>query len=196
MTRNKRILVFAGSIRQDSLNRKLALAAAEALRGAGAEVTFAELRDYPMPLYDGDLESTGGLPERAKAFKKLVRAHDALVIASPEYNGSFPALVKNTLDWISRPEPGDRRLEVFREKTAAILSTSPGPGGGVRGLHQLRELLEMMGVAVLPGQLTVPKGFEAFDADGRLTRESDRRALEQIAADVAQALRTEDLALA
>jgi chromate reductase len=196
MARNKRVLVFAGSVRQDSLNCKLALAAAEAVRSAGVEVTFADLRDYPMPLYDGDLESTGGLPERVKAFKELVRAHDAFVIASPEYNGSFSALLKNTLDWISRPEPGDRLLEVFREKTAAILSTSPGPGGGVRGLHRLRELLEMMGVAVLPAQLTVAKAFEAFDEFGRLARESDRSTLEQIAAALAQALRTEELALA
>jgi NAD(P)H-dependent FMN reductase len=196
MTRNKRVLVFAGSIRHDSLNRKLALAAVETLLRGGVEVTFADLRDYPMPLYDGDVESAAGLPERAKAFKELVRAHDAFVIVSPEYNGSFPALVKNTLDWISRPEPGDRLLEVFREKTAAILSASPGPGGGVRGLHQLRELLQMMGVAVLPSQLTVAKAFEAFDEFERLSRESDRRALEQIAADLGQALHSENVAVA
>ena len=84
----KRILVFAGSIRKESLHRKLAVAAVDALRGAGLDVTWADLRDYPMPFYDGDLEVEQGIPERAKAFKELVRAHDALVIASPEYNGS------------------------------------------------------------------------------------------------------------
>src|SRR5690242_1061987 len=125
-----RILVFAGSVRSDSYNRKLAKAMAEAFRAAGLETTFADLKDYPMPLYDGDLELAGGLPEKAKAFKELVRAHDAIAIASPEYNGSFPALVKNVIDWISRPEPGEKPLGVLRGKPAAIASTSPGARGG------------------------------------------------------------------
>jgi len=125
-----RVLVFAGSIRADSYHRKLAQAAAAGLRSAGVETTFADLKDYPMPLYDGDVEAAQGLPERAKAFKELLQSHDAFAIASPEYNGSFPALVKNVIDWASRPEPGEKPLAAFRGKTAAILSASPGPGGG------------------------------------------------------------------
>ncbi len=172
-----RILVFAGSTRRDSFNRKLAREAAEALQSFGANVTYAELRDYPMPLYNGDMEAEQGLPTAAKAFKQLVRAHDGLLIASPEYNGSFPALLKNTIDWISRPEPGEKPLAALSGKTAAIISASPGGGGGRRGLRHLRELLEMIGVNVIAEQVSVARAFEAFDVDGRLVRPEDRSAL-------------------
>jgi chromate reductase len=166
-----RALVFAGSIRADSLHRKLARAAAEELRREGVEVTFADLRDYPMPLYDGDLEAGAGLPETARAFRDLLEQHDTFVIASPEYNGSFPALLKNAIDWASRPvRTGDRPAAVFRGKTAALLAASPGPGGGRRGLRHLRELLQMIGVEVLPVEVAIPRAFEAFDAEGRLAR--------------------------
>jgi chromate reductase, NAD(P)H dehydrogenase (quinone) len=175
-----KILVFAASTRGDSLNRKLALAAAAELRAAGLETTFADLRDYPMPLYDGDVESVHGLPPNARAFKELVKAHDAMVIASPEYNGSFPAIVKNVIDWISRPEAGEPPLAAFAGKKAALLSTSPGPGGGKRGLRHLRELLEMIRVTVVREQLTVPKALQAFDADGRLARPEDREQLHKV----------------
>ncbi|SPE40084.1 NADPH-dependent FMN reductase [Candidatus Sulfopaludibacter sp. SbA3] len=175
-----KVLVFAGSTRLDSFHRKLALEAVAALRAAGAEATFADLRDYPMPLYDGDVEAAQGLPSNARAFKELVKAHNAIVIASPEYNGSFPALVKNAIDWISRPEGDETHLLAFRGKKAALLSTSPGPGGGQRGLRHLRELLEMIGVHVIAGQLTIPKAFEAFDAAGRLARPQDREQLRRV----------------
>jgi NAD(P)H-dependent FMN reductase len=171
-------LVFAASTRAGSLNRLLALAAADHLRQAGIEVTIADLRDYPMPFYDGDLEAESGLPERARAFRSLIAAHDVLVIASPEYNGSFPALLKNVVDWSSRPAaPGDRPAAVFRGKTAALLSASPGPGGGRRGLRHLRELLQMIGVTVLPVEVALARAHEAFDAAGELARPEDREAL-------------------
>lgn len=182
-----KVLVFAGSTRTDSFHKKLAGAAFKALRRAGVPATLADLRDYAMPLYDGDVEAAWGLPERAKAFKELVREHDALVIASPEYNGSFPALLKNTIDWISRPEPGEAHLAALRGKTAAILSTSPGPGGGRRGLRHLRELLEMIGINVIPGQLALPRASEAFDAAGNLARPEDQAALESLVAGLADA---------
>jgi len=175
-----KVLVFAGSIRSDSLHRRLALEAAAELRAAGVETTFADLRDYPMPLYDGDVESVHGLPPNARAFKELVKAHDGMVIASPEYNGSFPALVKNVVDWISRPEDGEPPLAAFVGKKAALLSTSPGPGGGKRGLRHLRELLEMIRVTVVPEQLTVAKAFQAFDSDGHLVRPEDREQLQKV----------------
>lgn len=180
-----KILVFAGSTRNDSFNRKLARQAAEAFQRAGLATTLAELRDYPMPMYDGDLETTSGLPERAKAFKELVRGHDILVIASPEYNGSFPALIKNVIDWISRAEAGEKPGAVFRGKSAALLSTSPGSSGGKRGLKHLRELFEYLGIAVLPEQLNVPKSFQAFDSQGKLVRPEDIEALDQIVAKIA-----------
>lgn len=176
-----RILVFAGSTRRDSFNRKLARQAAEALKSTGANVTYAELREYPMPLYDGDMEAQQGLPAAAKAFKDLVRAHDALLIASPEYNGSFPALIKNAIDWVSRPEAGEKHLGALSGKTAAIISASPGAGGGRRGLRHLRELLEMTGVHVIAEQLSVARAFEGFDAEGHLVRPEDREALLRVA---------------
>src|SRR5450759_336640 len=172
-THPPKILVLTGSARLDSVNRKLARQTVEALRDAGVEATLADLRDFPMPIYDGDMEAGEGIPPAAKALKELARAHDGFAIASPEYNGSFPALLKNTLDWISRPEPGERSLEVFRGKVAAILSASPGPGGGRRGLHQLRELLEMMLVTVIPEQLAIARSSTALDAEGRLARGED-----------------------
>jgi chromate reductase, NAD(P)H dehydrogenase (quinone) len=182
-----KILVLAGSQRQDSVNRKLARQTVEMLRGAGVDATLADLRDFPMPIYDGDLEAGEGLPPAAKALKELARRHDGFAIASPEYNGSFPALLKNVLDWISRPEPGERTLEVFRGKVAAILSASPGPGGGKRGLRHLRELLEMMNVSVVPRELAIARSAGAFDAAGRLTRAEDLLGLRELAAALAQA---------
>jgi NAD(P)H-dependent FMN reductase len=119
--------------------------------------------------------------------KELARRHDGFAIASPEYNGGYPALLKNALDWISRPEPGDRPLEVFRGKVAAILSASPGPGGGSRGLRQLRELLEMMSVSVVPPELAIARAGAAFDAEGRLVRAEDVSGLREVAAALAQA---------
>jgi len=176
-----KVLVFAGSIRNNSLHRTLARHAAGVFRDAGLEVTLTDLRDYPMPLYDGDLEAGAGMPGPAKSFKELVRAHDALVIASPEYNGSFTALLKNAIDWASRPEAGEPPLAVFRGKKAALLSTSPGAGGGSRGLRHLRELLEMIGMQVVGDPLAIPRASQAFDGDGALARQEDRNALAQIA---------------
>jgi chromate reductase len=165
-------LIFAGSTRSDSLNRKLARAAATELRGRGVEVTLADLREFPMPLYDGDLEVSHGLPEAAIAFRKLLAEHDLLVIASPEYNGSFPALVKNVIDWTSRPAAaGERPAALYRGKRAALLAGSPGQGGGRRGLRHLRELLEMIGVTVIAEPVAIASAFNAFDETGELVRE-------------------------
>jgi NAD(P)H-dependent FMN reductase len=180
-----KILVLAGSARLDSIHRKLARQTVDALNNAGVEATLADLRDYPMPIYDGDLEAGHGLPTAAKALKELARRHDGFAVASPEYNGSFPALLKNALDWISRPEPGEPPLEVFRGKVAAILSASPGPGGGKRVLRHLRELLEMMSVTVIPEQLSIARATAAFDADGSLVRSEDIENLRTLAAALA-----------
>lgn len=183
-----RVLVFAGSTRLGSLNRKLARVAAAALERQGLEVTLADLRDYPMPIYDGDLEASAGMPEAARAFKTLMRTHDGLAIASPEYNGSFAALLKNAIDWATRPEPGEPRLAAFQGKKAAIFSASPGPRGGQRGLRHVRELLEMLHVEVIPTQLTVGTAAEAFDGEGKLQRAEDRAALDRLAEELARAL--------
>jgi NAD(P)H-dependent FMN reductase len=184
-----RILVIAGSTRAASTNRLLARQAAETLREAGLDVTLADLRDFPMPLYDADLEEESGLPPAARALKELAREADAFAIASPEYNGSYPAVLKNAIDWISRPEPGEGPLEVFRGKPAAILSASPGQGGGKRVLKQLRELLEMIRMTVVPQQVSIASSGEAFDAAGRLARSSDIESLRQLISELAGAVR-------
>lgn len=186
--RYPRILVFAASTREGSFNRKLARVAAEMLQKLGAEFTWLDLRDYPMPIYDGDLEAAHGLPERAKAFKEVVRAHDALVIASPEYNGSFSALVKNSIDWASRPEHGGKAAEVFRGKTAVLLSASPGPGAGKRGLRHLREMLQMIGVEVMTQEVAIPKAADGFTAAGALARPEESARLGSLLAALAQSV--------
>lgn len=182
------VLVFAGSNRADSVNRRLAEAAGRELNAIGLHAQFVDLRQFPMPLYDGDDESESGTPPAVTEFQKLVKSKDALVIASPEYNGSFTALVKNTLDWISRPTEGDPALAVFEGKKAAVLSASTGRGGGQRGLKHLRELLEMIGVEVVPTEVSVARAQEAFDDAGNLLRDSDRAALRQLAIALRSAL--------
>jgi len=182
--KNLRVLVLVGSTRQGSTNRLLARNAAESMRNAGLEAVLADLRDYPMPLYDGDLEAASGLPPAAKTLKDLARESDAFAVASPEYNGSYSAVLKNAIDWISRPEPGDGPLQVFRGKPAAILSASPGPGGGRRVLKHLRELLEGMRMTVVPHQVSIGHSGEAFDAAGRLVRPADIESLRVLTADL------------
>jgi NAD(P)H-dependent FMN reductase len=162
--KSPKILILAGSTRKESVHRKLARHLETTLRAAGADATFADLRDYPLPLYDGDLEAEQGRPAEAIVLKELARNADAFLIASPEYNGSYPAVLKNAIDWISRPDPGERSLAVFRGKPAAIVAASPGPHGGVRGLKQLRELLGMIGVDVR-SELGIPNSAEAFSAE-------------------------------
>lgn len=167
-----KILVFAGSTRSASYNKQLARFAAEAARGAGAEVTLLDLRDYTLPLFDEDLEEQQGLPENAKKLKALFRAHDAFIIASPEYNSSITAVLKNTIDWCSRSESDDEpALAAYRGKTALLLSASPGGFGGMRGLVHLRSVLGNIGVIVLPDQVAVPKAHEVFDSAGGIKDE-------------------------
>jgi len=182
------VLVFAGSARTGSVNRKLASAAAQQLENANISTTLVELSDYPMPIYNGDLETEGGIPATVTAFQELMRTHDALVIASPEFNGSFSALLKNLVDWVSRPVAGEGPTALFRGKTAALLSASPGKGGGQRGLRHLRELLEMIGVTVIASQLAVGEAASAFNEDGELVKEQDRKNFQKVLDELNSAL--------
>lgn len=161
-----KILAFAGSTRRDSLNRKLIQAATAIAQGAGAEVTLLDLNDYPLPLYNGDLEAKEGLPESALRLKSVFKAHDALMIASPEYNSSVPPMLKNTLDWVSREWQGESGLVPYQNKVAAIMAASPGALGGMRMLPHLRQILNTLGVMVLPGQFSLAQADQAFDAAG------------------------------
>lgn len=162
-----KILAFSGSIRRDSWNRKLIRVAADAARAAGGDVTLVDLADYPLPLMDEDLEAREGLPANALRLKALFKEHDAFLIASPEYNSSIPPLLKNTLDWVSREWQGESGLVPYQNKVAALLAASPGQFGGMRMLPHLRQVLNTLGVLVLPGQFSLPRADTAFDdADG------------------------------
>ena len=158
-----RILAFAGSARKDSWNATLVRIAAEGARQAGAEVTVIDLKDYPLEIFNEDLEKKAGTPENASRLKKLFVEHDGLLIASPEYNSSITPLLKNTIDWVSRPAEGESPLAAYRNKSAALMSASPGGLGGLRGLVHVRAILSSIGVLVLPDQIAVSSAFEAFD---------------------------------
>src|SRR6516162_1396721 len=160
-----RILAFAGSTRRESFNKKLV---SIAVRAAGAEVTLIDLADFPLPLFDQDLEAEQGMPENEKKLKQLFIDHDGLLIASPEYNSSITAVLKNAIDWVSRPAPGELSLVAFRGKGATLMSASSGALGGLRGLVHVRSILGNIGVIVLPDQIAVAKAHEAFGPDGSL----------------------------
>lgn len=163
-----KILAFAGSTRTESFNKKLVRIGAEGARAAGAEVTLVDLRDFPMPLYDGDLEAQSGLPEHAKRLKKLFLEHQGLLISTPEYNSSVPGVLKNAIDWVSRSEAGEGPLAAYAGKVAALMSASPGGLGGVRSLNVVRMMLANIKVLVLPDSVSVSKAGEAFNPDGSL----------------------------
>ena len=156
------ILAFAGSLRKDSFNKKLVHIAASGARQAGATVTVVDLRDFPMPVFDQDLEAAQGQPETAKRLKNMMVAHDGFLISAPEYNSSITAVLKNTIDWVSRSVPNEPPLVAYRGKVATLMSASPGALGGLRGLVTVRSILSSIGVIVLP------KANDAFNADGSL----------------------------
>lgn len=175
-----KILAFAASTRSESFNKKLVRVAAEGARAAGAEVNVIDLRDFTMPIYDGDLEAQQGMPERAHELRRLLMAHQGFLIASPEYNGSLPALLKNAIDWTSRPVDGEDGLAPYRNKVAVLMSTSPGGFGGLRGLAHVRTILANIGVIVLPDQLAVGKAQEVFAVDGTIANDRQRQMIEDL----------------
>ena len=184
-----RILAFGGSLRRDSFNQKLAAAAADGAREAGAEVTVIALRDFPLPVFDQDLEAAEGMPAEAKKLKQLFREHHGLIIASPEYNGSLPAALKNALDWVSRTETDDEpSLAAFTGKTAILCAASPGGLGGLRGLVHVRAILGNIGVTVLPDQVAVSQAHKAFGPDGLLTDEKQAAKVKSLGAQLARHL--------
>ncbi|MDR5867768.1 NADPH-dependent FMN reductase [Halomonas koreensis] len=180
MSRQPRILVFAGSTRQASFNKRLARLGAARLEAHGGRPTLIDLADYPMPLYDGDREAEQGLPEAALALRERLADHQGLLIASPEYNGLITPLLKNTIDWLTRPHRGDSGLALFQGRTAALVAASPGALGGLRGLVTVRQLLGNIGVTVLPDQLAVARAGEAFGEDGELVDEPQRERLDAL----------------
>jgi NAD(P)H-dependent FMN reductase len=187
--RNPKILVFSGSVRGGSFNGKLAALAAKKLAILDADVTHLSLKDYPLPIYDGDLEETSGAPENARKLKRLFLAHDGVFLACPEYNAGITPLLKNTLDWISRvKEPGDP----YRSKMFALGSASPGAYGGMRGLIGMRTILEVgLGAMVLPQMVAVSKAAGAFDDKGDLSDERADGQLDKLVDGLLRATRIE-----
>lgn len=185
MSSKPRILFLAGSIRAESFNRRLGRLACGMAEQGGAEAAWLDLADYPMPLYNGDLEQDQGVPDSALALKREFRAADGFFIAAPEYNSSVTPLLKNTLDWISRQsEPDEPPLSAYRGKVAGLASASPGGLGGLRGLVVLRMMLGNIGVHVVPSQLAVPGAAQAFDDEGRLADSGKSKALEGVVSEL------------
>lgn len=174
-----KVLAFAGSTREDSVNKKLVAQAAHAAQQMHANVTVIDLKDYPIPLYDGDLEAKEGMPLKAKQLRQLMIQNDVILIASPEYNGSLSAVLKNAIDWASRSEDGKSSREAFKGKKFVIMSASPGSGGGDRGLAHLRTIIENIGGTVLSKQVTLPDAYNAFNEQGCLKNEKIKKELQE-----------------
>lgn len=171
-----KILAFAASLRRGSLNRKLIALAAEMARSAGAEVDLAEFREFELPIYDADLDASGGLPPGGLELKRRLERADGVIIAAPEYNYSIAGPLKNAIDWVSRARPMP-----WRGKSIYLMSASPSPVGGIRGLWQTRIPLEGCGALVFPDMFALPHANEAFDDSGALR---DRSRAERLRHDV------------
>ena len=185
---NPKILAFAGSTRTDSFNKKLIKIAADGARDAGAELTLIDLGDFPLPLYDGDLEQRDGLPATARKLKDLMLSHQGFLISSPEYNSSISGVLKNTIDWASRQSEGETPLACFKNKVAGLMSASPGGLGGLRGLVHVRAILGNIGVLVIPEQIAVAKAHEVFNIDGTMKNKDQEEQVKKIGANVAKLL--------
>lgn len=175
-----KVLAFAGSTREASVNKQLVVEAADFARQMGAQVTVIDLKDYPIPFYDEDFEASDGMPETAKQLRKLMIQSDVIIIASPEYNGSVSAVLKNAIDWASRSEDGRSSREAFKGKKFIIMSASPGSGGGAKGLLHLRTIVKSIGGAVIPQEIVVPRAFSAFDEQKHLKNEKVKKDLQQL----------------
>lgn len=163
-----KLIVFAGSARKGSWNKKLAQVASSMARDAGAAVTLLDLADYPLPIMDEDVEAADGLPANALKLKDLFKAHDGFLVSSPEYNAGFPGMLKNLTDWLSRPRDGEKPFEIFASKPVAAMAASPGAIGGVRMLASLRAHLLHLQMLVIPQTYGLGKAAEAFDEAGNL----------------------------
>jgi len=173
-----KILVIPGSLRTGSLNARLAAAAAHQFAQAGVEVTRISLADFPLPIYDGDLQSKSGVPKNAVNLKRMIGAHHGVLLVTPEYNASVPPLVKNTIDWVSRvQDANETRGQVFRGRAFAIAAASESRLGGTRSLAALRLILTACRAIVIPNQLALSFSGDAYDDMDRLKHPADIEAL-------------------
>lgn len=169
-----KILVIPGSLRSGSLNAKLAAVLAHEVAQLGADVTRISLGDFPLPIYDGDLQAKSGVPQHAVNLKRMIGAHHGVLIVTPEYNSSVPALVKNTIDWVSRvQDPHETRGQVFHGRAFAIAAASGNRLGGTRALAALRLILTACHAAVIPNQLALSFAEQAYDDMDRLKHQAD-----------------------
>lgn len=178
MSRKPKIVFFAGSTRAASFNKKLAKAATA--MATEAEATFIDLKDYDIPLYNGDDEAANGVPAAVRKLRAELMAADGFIIASPEYNGSYTPLLKNALDWVSRADGDVAGLAAYKNKVAGIVSASPGMLGGLRSLRHLREVLQVNGVLVAVNQYAVGQAHEAFDDNGKLSVERHVKGVQSV----------------
>ncbi len=176
-----KILVIPGSLRSGSHNGRLAALAAKELALAEAEVTRISLADYPLPLFDAEMTAEVGPPQHAVQLRHMLEAHQGVFMTSPEYSASVTPVVKNTIDWLSRAR-GQPLYAAFKNRVFGIGAASSGPGGGVRALLALRQILELgCGALVIPEQIAVGNATEAFDDMGNLKDESAATALKTMA---------------
>ena len=176
-----KILVFAGSLRSGAFSGRTADVAQKELAMQGAEVTRISLADYPLPIMDEDLEKEKGVPDNAVKLGRLIAAHDGLLIATPEYNGSIPPLLKNTIDWVSRVrKDGGRTVRPLAGKVAGLCSSSNGRFAGIRCINHLRAVLVRCQMEVVTPECSVPDGAGAFDADGNFRDERLNKSMEHL----------------
>lgn len=184
-----KLLFFAGSAREASHNKRLARLGAEIAEVNGIAATFADLGDYPLPLYDADLQAIEGIPDNARKLEALMKVHTGIFIACPEYNASITPLLKNSLDWVSRVRiDGEEPMAVFKTRVFALGSASPGGMGGLRGVNTVRTVLELgLNALVLPDQFAVPKAAEAFEDNGHLKNKEAQERFKQLIQKLARA---------
>lgn len=162
-----KILVFAGSLSEKSINKKLAKWASNELKNMGIDFTYIDINDYPLPIYSYDI-SGENFPENAKRLESLMKDHNVWLIASPEHNYSMTSCLKNILDFVSRAPDNESNLELFKNKIVGLMSASPSGLGGLRSLKQLNDMLSLMGCFVMPSQVRVASAYKAFNELGEL----------------------------
>jgi chromate reductase, NAD(P)H dehydrogenase (quinone) len=189
MAKKHKILAFAGSLREHSFSKRVVKTAIKGAENAGAEVTYIDLRDFPMPIYNADDHEQLGFDENAAKLQRLLFEHQGLLICSPEYNGSLSGALKNAIDWTSRKSDEFMMGEVYGGKVGAIMTESPGSFGGLRCLGHLRSILSILGVNVLPSEIAVAKVGEMFDGDDEtMTNEMMKNLLENLGASLVDTL--------
>ena len=181
-----KILAFSGSTRRNSYNQAVVECAAQAAKDAGAEVTVINLADYAMPIFNEDEEAEYGIPERAQAFKQLMIEHDGILIASPEYNSSYPAVLKNAIDWASRKAGDEPVLAAYKQKVVGLMAASPGALGGMRVLVVLRMLMQNLSCIVAPAQVAVGNVADKLDESGAISDEKTKKQLANLAKQVVE----------